>query len=68
MLLGKRFSRFQRSLNAKVTLDFGRKDGTRIRLPRKLRMLTIMRACGVEGIKRSAFENHKNLLNQKKED
>lgn len=68
MLLGKRFSRFQRSLNAKVTLEFGRKDGTRIRLPRKLRMLIIMRACGVEGIKRSAFDKYKYLFNQKKED
>ena len=68
MLLGKRFSRFQRSLNAKVTLKLEKADGSRLRLPRKLQLLTIMSISGVKGIKRSAFDKYKYLFNQKKED
>ena len=68
MLLGKRFSRFQRSLNAKVSLNLEKADGSRIRLPRKLQLLTIMGISGVKGIKRSAFDKYKYLFNQKKED
>ena len=62
MLLGKRFARFKRFLNAKINLYYEAKDGKRINLPRKLKMLHIMHFFRVERIKRSALERHKMSL------
>ena len=72
MKLGKRFSYFQRGMNAKASVSFARKsDGKRISWPRKLAALFILKSAGVKGIKtKSLLRHYKKFQSQllKKED
>lgn len=43
MLLGKKYTRIKRELNAAtIEVSFTRRDGTTIKLPRKLNMLAVL--------------------------
>ena len=72
MLLGKRFSRFQKDLGCKATVALRRKDGgEEIVCPRKFTALFMMKAAKVEGIKKKALLRHTKKFSEsfnKKED
>lgn len=60
MKLGKRFSRYQKKINAKASVTFTREDGTVIKPHRKLNMMLVLSIRG--GINKKAFENEQAKL------
>ena len=60
MILGKRFSRYQRRWNAKIAVTFTRDDGTVIKPHRKLNMMLALSFKG--GINQKAFKKEEAKL------
>ena len=62
MILGKRFSRYQRRWNAKIAVTFTREDGTVIKPHRKLNMMLALSLSIKGGIRMKAFKKEEAKL------